>query len=249
MTDSVANAIANLPNELLTGLEEWAGSVPAGAWTAIGGGVLAFVMRDTLFETQAVLSYQLRRAIAEARADREWNRLGSLSESEFDALINARNAWAEEKFRKADICQSAADEAVGTLGLPGRVKALRRRARKHMAAMHAINADTQRISELKARIESERSKQTVTINPIRIRKLMGALASESEAAAIGALTELNRLGSRINWESFVHDRMPSAVRERTLNILRRLAGTTSLGEARNCYAQYQQVLRANPVHA
>jgi hypothetical protein len=191
----------------------------------------------------------VRRAIREARADREWNKLGSLSESEFDVLINARNAWAEEKFEKADICRNTADEAVGGLAFPGYVKSLRKRARKHMAGMHAINAETQRLSELKARIEAERNKQTVAINPIRIRKLMAALTSESEALAVSALMELNRIATQIDWETFVPAGATPAVRERTLNVLRRIAGNNSLGEARNAYTQYQQVLRGHQVHA
>jgi hypothetical protein len=213
-----------------------------------GGAVLVVATRETIFETHAVISYRARRAMAEARADREWNRLGSLSESEFDALISARNEWAEEKFRKGDICKIAAEEGAFGIGFPGRVAALRKRAQKHMSAMHAINVETQRLLELKARIESERARQSVGIDHVQVRRLMADLISDSQAVAVGALMELNRFASRINWEPFVPRDMPSAMRERTFKILRKLAGTTSLSEARNAHAQYQQALRANRMH-
>jgi hypothetical protein len=237
--------------EFLDGLTDWglaaAGAVPRPIWMITGGAVLVVATRETIFETHAVISYRARRAMAEARADREWNRLGSLSESEFDALISARNEWAEEKFRKGDICKIAAEEAAFGIGFPGRVAALRKRAQKHMSAMHAINAETQRLLELKARIDSERTRQSVGIDHVQLRRLMADLISDSQAVAVGALMELNRLASRsrIDWEPFVPREMPPAVRERTFKILRKLAGTNSLSEARNAYAQYQQALRAH----
>jgi hypothetical protein len=240
MTD-LLDSVADLA---LTAVE----AVPRQMWWIAGGAVLAFAMRETIFETHAVISYRTRRAMAEARADREWNRLGSLSESEFDALISARNEWAEEKFRKADICKIAAEEAAFGIGFPGRVAALRKRAQQHMSAMHAINAETQRLLELKARIESERARQSVGIDHVQLRRLVADLMSDSQAVAVGALMELNRFASRIDWDPFVPRDMPSAMRERTFKILRKLAGTNSLSEARNAHAQYQQALRAHRMH-
>jgi len=242
MIDALASAVWQWASVELIALWAWATSVSRDTWLALLTATMIVLKRDTLFETHAVLSYKVRRAIREALTDREWRRLGSLSESEFDYFIAARNELAQDEFRKADILRNAAEEARNGFGLPGQSGALRRRASKHTERMNTINRETQRLLELKALIDTERAKQSTRVNASGVRKLMANLVAASEAIAVSALMELNRIASRIDWEPFLPQGATATVRSRVLNILRRMAGTNNLGEARNAYSQYQQAV-------
>jgi hypothetical protein len=249
MTDIFIDPLSETIHTSLTTLGGWAGSVSESTWIVAGGTTLAFVMRGTLFETHAVISYTTRRRIMEARADREWDRLGSLSDTEFEELMTWRSEWAQAEFNKADVCTQAAKTSSILLDILGRKQSLRRQAQKHREKMHTINAESERLQDLKAQIDRERAKQSIRVGANGVRRLMASLMSPSEDIATTALMELNRIAGQIDWEPFLPTGAASAVRTRVLNILRRLAGTNSLGEARNAYAQYQQMAEAHGLHA
>jgi hypothetical protein len=234
---------------MVTTVLGWISSVPANVWIVFGTVTAAYVMRGTLFETHALISYHVHQRITEARADREWSRLGSLTEDEFDNLIARRKAWADKKFRRAGVCKDAAARAEFGFNVPSRAQSLRMSAQKLMADMHAIDHETARLLALKARIESERVRQVNATNVIRIRQLMGSLLA-ADPLAHTALAELNRIATEIDWSPFLEDIAGIAhVHERALNILRRMAGTNSLGEARNAFRTYQQMQRAQHASA
>jgi hypothetical protein len=249
MTDILIDALNDAAHATLTTLGGWAGSVSETTWIVAGGATLAYVMRGTLFETQAVISYTTRRRIAEARADREWNRLGSLSDTEFEELMTWRSEWAQAEFGKADVCTQAAKSSSLLLDILGRKGSLRRQAQKHREKMHTINAESERLQDLKGQIDRERAKQSMRVGANGVRRLMMSLMSASEDIAATALMELNRIAGQIDWEPFLPKGAAAAVRTRVLNILRRLAGTNSLGEARNAYTQYQQMAEGHGLHA
>jgi hypothetical protein len=239
---TVWDGIGNLFIAVLSEASDQLAAVPTPMKVALAAGATAFVMRGTLFETHAVISYTVRRAIAEARAEREWNWLGSFAQAEFDEVLEERKGWESHEFHRADICEAAAAQAARSSLFPGRAQALRKRARRHMARMQAIQAETQRLCELKERIEAERLRQSVKVSADRVRSLMSGLLSESEALATNALSELNRIAAHVEWDQLVPGRLTGNMRERVLNILRRMGGTDHLGEARAAYGQYQQVL-------
>jgi hypothetical protein len=233
----VSEGVNNLLSEGVDLLQ----AVPASVKAIFVVGAGAYIMRGTLFELHAVIGYHLRRAIAEAKDEREWNWVGSFTEAEFAEVLEGRKEWEDREFRRADICEAAAAQAVRSSLVPGRAQALRKRARRHMARMQAMQGETERLRALKERIEAERLRQSVKVSANRVRSLMSGLHSESDARATHALSELNRIAGLIDWEQFVPPRFTGAVRERVLNILRRMAGTEHLGEARACCAQYEQL--------
>jgi len=80
---------------------------------------------------------------------------------------------------------------------------------------------------------------------------MGALPqavmtfSLSDRTARQALAELNRNGNWFDWESLAPDEMAPSLRDRLTKVLRLMAGTTNLDEARSAYQKALRVLEDN----
>jgi hypothetical protein len=72
---------------------------------------------------------------------------------------------------------------------------------------------------------------------------MQRLDSLDDRAANGALGELKRIGNWFDWEGLAPKEMAPPQRERLVKLLRLMAGTTSLDEARNAYRTALRMLQ------
>jgi hypothetical protein len=79
----------------------------------------------------------------------------------------------------------------------------------------------------------------------KVLSLMRKLESGSEVAAVNALSELNRIRAQFDWESLAPVGISQAQRQRLVSVLTLMAGTTSLGEARNALRSARVVLEQN----
>jgi hypothetical protein len=96
--------------------------------------------------------------------------------------------------------------------------------------------------------EAERRRKTKDDrSPMRdkVLSLMRKLESGSELAAVNALSELNRIRAKFDWESLAPVGISAAQRQRLVNVLTLMAGTTSLGEARNALRSARLILEQN----
>jgi hypothetical protein len=96
--------------------------------------------------------------------------------------------------------------------------------------------------------EGERRRKTKEDRPNmrdKVLSLMRKLESGSELAAVNALSELNRIRARFDWESLAPVGISEAQRQRLVNVLTLMACTTSLGEARNALRSARLILEQN----
>jgi hypothetical protein len=102
--------------------------------------------------------------------------------------------------------------------------------------------------ERRQREEDGRRRKTTEDRPNmrdKVLSLMRKLESGSELAAVNALSELNRIRARFDWESLAPVGISEAHRQRLVNVLTLMAGTTSLGEARNALRSARLILEQN----
>jgi hypothetical protein len=102
--------------------------------------------------------------------------------------------------------------------------------------------------ERRQREEAERRRKTKDDRSSmrdKVLSLMRKLESGSEVAAVNALSELNRIRARFDWESLAPVGISQAQRQRLVNVLTLMAGTTSLGEARNALQSARRILEQN----
>jgi hypothetical protein len=98
------------------------------------------------------------------------------------------------------------------------------------------------------REQDERRRKTNDDHPGmrgKVLALMRKLESGNDWAAAGALSELNGIRASFDWESLAPVGIAPAQRKRLVNILMLMAGTTSLGEARNALRSARVILEQN----
>ena len=117
--------------------------------------------------------------------------------------------------------------------------------RRQMQAQE-FDDEADRLESLWKEIEKER--QNAADGPAtraKVIRLMRRLDSSDDRAARGALAELKQMGNWFKWESLAPGDMTATLREKLTKMLRLMAGTPSLDEARNAYHGAVRMLQEN----
>jgi len=165
----------------------------------------------------------------ERKRRREWYYYGSMVPGDFRAFLSLLRREAEEQIRLAERLEGRSSR--GFLGEILRLAAGRRQKRAE-----ALDAEADRLERLWKAIEKERGSQgDSAAMRAKVLGLMRRLDSLDDRAANGALGELKRIGNCFDWEGLAPKEMAPPQRERLVKLLRLMAGTSSLDEARNAY--------------
>jgi len=166
---------------------------------------------------------------------REWYRIGSMPAPAFTAFIAALRSKAEKEIRLAVRLDRDGEIMSGP-----RWRAAQRRYDRG----HALNNEADRLEALWQTIEEQREKSKEgPAARAQVLRLMRRLLSMDESTASGAFAELRRMGNSFRWESLVPKELAAPQSERLLKVLRLMAGTTSLDEARNAYRSGLRILQ------
>ncbi|MBV8654072.1 MAG: hypothetical protein JO255_21615 [Alphaproteobacteria bacterium] len=201
-------------------------------WSAIGG----YVLRQSALTAWLRAKEQME---SNAR-QREWNAIARLSDETFAAIITRMRERAEMQSRLADILLHEAGRANET-----RAAFLAERAATRRHKAEALNTEADRLETLRKEIVEAKQTREQTDRKSRLRDLITGLGSNVDALAVTALAELNAMGSGIEWELLIPTNLPELVRARLAKILRHMAQTSSLGEARNARAQAEHILKTH----
>ena len=165
----------------------------------------------------------------ERKRRREWYYYADMQPGDFRALLSAIRREAEKQIRLAERLEGRSSR--GFLGEILRLAAWRRQKRAE-----ALQAEADRLERLWKAIEKERGSQgDSAAMRTKVLGLMRRLDSLDDRAANGALGELKRIGNWFDWEGLAPKEMAPPQRERLVKLLRLMAGTASLDEARNAY--------------
>jgi hypothetical protein len=166
---------------------------------------------------------------SERKRRREWYYYARMEAGDFRALVSSIRRLAERQVRLAERLEGRSSR--GFLGEILRLAAWRRQKRAE-----ALHAEADRLERLWKAIEKERGSQgDSAATRAKVLGLMRRLDSLDDRAANGALGELKRIGNWFDWEGLAPKEMAPPQRERLVKLLRLMAGTTSLDEARNAY--------------
>jgi hypothetical protein len=176
---------------------------------------------------------------AEKKQVREWYRIGSMEPRDFQALTASIR-------KEADRGDHLADRLASRAGAGFRGHVLRNAVwRRHQKAQ-ALRAEADRLEHLWDTIEKERGgPNDSAAMRTKVLRLMQRLNFIDERAAMQALDELKRIGNWFDWESLAPKEMGEPQRERLGKLLRQMAGTTNLDEARNAYRTALRMLELN----
>jgi hypothetical protein len=213
----------------------WALSLPTEWQIELGGALFVLIFHRRIIE-QSVIG---REAVADWSAERkyqhEWYHYGGMPEADFHRHVDSLQRRADNEDRLAERLEERGYRGFAASIL--RQGAVRRRARAEQYRDEAA-----RLTRLRAAVEKETNGPG---NKRRMRKkvldLMHRL--DDPLAATNVLAELNRLGNWFDWESLAPDEMPSWQRTRLVQLLRLMAGTTSIGEAVSAYHKARQLLQ------
>jgi hypothetical protein len=175
----------------------------------------------------------------ERKRVREWYYYGSMEPREFRPLVGSIRRKADKEVRLAERL-----EGRGGGGLKSQV--LHRAAWRRRMRAQALHDKADRLEQLWQAIEKERGSpgDSAATRP-KVLGLMRRLDSIDEHAAKGALAELKRIGNWFDWECLVPEPMPPPQRDRLVKLLKLMAGTASLNEARNAYRNAFSMLKQN----
>jgi hypothetical protein len=197
--------------------------------------LILVVFRDRLMEA-VVVSGQLTGEWASGQKRRsEWYRIARMDVRTFTALIAALRSKAQKENRLA-----------GRLDRNGEIMngPRSRAAQRRYARAHALNNEADRLEALWQTIEQEREKaKEGPAARAEVLRLMRRLLSMDESTASGAFAELRRMGNSFRWDYLVPKELSAPQSERLLKVLRLMAGTTSLDEARTAYRSGLRILQ------
>lgn len=80
---------------------------------------------------------------------------------------------------------------------------------------------------------------------LQVLQVMRRLDSDDAEAAFDALAELNGIRGWFDWETLAPKEMAATQRARVVRLLQLMAGTTSVGEARNAYRTALRMMEAD----
>jgi hypothetical protein len=207
-------------------------------WQIELGALLVFV----IFCIPIIENYFIGREMSgewwkERKRRREWYYYGSMEPSDFRAHLNALRREADKQTRLSERLTSR-----GGRGFQGQV--LLRAAYRRQARAASLRAEARRLEHLWNTIEKERgSPGDSTAARAKVLDLMRRLDSANDRAAETALAELRRVGNWFDWETLAPREMAPPQRERLIKLLRLMAGTASLDEARNAYGNALRMLQ------
>jgi|HubBroStandDraft_3_1064219.scaffolds.fasta_scaffold00850_3 hypothetical protein len=166
---------------------------------------------------------------AERRRVREWYYYGSMEAREFRRVVNALR-------READKQDRLAERLEGRGGGAFQSQILQRAASRRHDRAQALDDEADRLEALWQAIEKERENPSDSgAARAEVLALMRRLDSYNDRDAQRALAELRRFGNRFAWDSLAPKEFTAPQRERLVKLLRLMAGTSSLDEARNAY--------------
>jgi hypothetical protein len=208
-------------------------------------------------ELAALASFLVRRAFERmqagflrwwaARAARgEWHRYSRRTDAQIRQEIDRLRARAERHYRIADVLMETAGNAVSPAEA-AKARLLDGPIARRFARRNALNAAADRIECLAAEIAKARELQLKEQTRRQAIGLIDRLETEDAGAAEAALAELNTIGPQIDWDSIIPAAIPQPARPRLMKILRQMAGTSSLGEARNAKTQADNIIRTHGV--
>lgn len=201
-------------------------------WSAIGGHILRKSAHAAWLRAKDQMESNARQ--------REWNAIARLSDENFKTMITRLRERAEMQSRLSEILLHEAGRAGETRAA---FLAERAAARRHRA--EAFTAEADRLEALRREIAEAQQTREQTDRKARLSDLIAGLGSNVDALAMTALAELNGMGSAIEWELLIPTELPELVRARLAKILRHMAQTSSLGEARNARAQAEHILKTH----
>ena len=176
---------------------------------------------------------------AERKRRREWYRIGGMAPQEFHDLVRSIRRAADKQTRLAERLEGRGGNGFTT-------HFLRRAAWRRRIRALAFHDEADRLERLWTEIEKER--ETAADGPAtrtKVLRLMRRLDSRDDDAASGALAELRRMGNWFKWESLAPRAMEAPLRDKFIKVLRLMAGTSSLDEARNAYRSALRILQEN----
>jgi hypothetical protein len=173
---------------------------------------------------------------SERKRHREWFRIGSMEPREFKAVVTALRRKAEKETRLAERLQGR-----GVSALTSQI--LQRAVWRRQVRAEALHNEADRLEGLWGAIEKERENAERPETRIKVLQLMRRLLSADDRTASGALAELKRMGNWFSWESLAPKDMGPPEREKLTKVLRLMAGTSSLDEARNAYRSAVRMLQ------
>jgi hypothetical protein len=199
--------------------------------------VLLVAFRYRLFEYFVIGHERADELWRERQRVREWYRYARMSGAKFQAVLKALDRKADTQDRLADRLEDRAGGPYSTGILAEAASRRRRRA-------EALRSEIRRLRELWREIENQRSE--CERKPPRsglVLSLMKQLDSVDEQEAANALAMLNRCRAWFDLESLAPAEMPVAECRRLTQLLMLMAGTSSLGEARNAYHSALKIMR------
>lgn len=174
----------------------------------------------------------------EEKRRREWYRVAAMEPEEFRDYTASFRQRAERQ-------QRLAGRLVGRGGGPLATRILRRAAWRREQRARIEHNEADRLETLWRAVEKEREKSNAHEARARVLQLMRRLTSPDERTARGAFAEIRRLSNSFDWESLVPGEMTQPHREKLMKLLRLMAGTTSLDEARSAYHNAVRMLNEN----
>jgi hypothetical protein len=167
----------------------------------------------------------------------EWYYYGGMDEREFRAHPASMRRAADKQDRLAERLEDRAGQ-----GFRGRI--LRQAAIRRQTQAQHFRDEADRVERLWQAIEKERGGPGDKAG--MRKKVLGLMQKlDGRFHADKALAELNRIGNWFDWGTLAPADMPRPQRERLVQLLRLMAGTTSLGEARNAYSGALRMLQQN----
>jgi hypothetical protein len=200
--------------------------------------LIAVLFCGSLIERYVIGGELFREWWAEKKQVREWYRIGSMEPRDFWALTAAIR-------KEADRGDHLADRLASRAGAGFRGHVLHNAAWRRQQRAQAHRAEADRLERLWDAIEKERGPGDSAATRVKVLGLMQRLNFLDERAAIRALDELKRIGNWFDWESLAPKEMGEPQRERLGKLLRQMAGTTNLDEARNAYRTALRMLEQN----
>lgn len=217
----------------------WAGSLSLEWQIELGVMLVLVIFRRPIIENTFIGRELSGEWWSERKRQREWFYYGSMEPQTFHELIAALRGKANKQMRLAERLK-------GRGGGPLTSHVLRRAARRRQVRAQALHSEADRLEALWKTIEKEREKADEgPAARVKVLRLMRRLVSLDEHAAGGAFAELRRMANWFRWESLAPKEMTPPQREKLTKVLRLMAGTSSLDEARNAYCSALRMLQEN----
>jgi hypothetical protein len=214
----------------------WLGSLSI-EWQFELGALLVFaVFSITIIENLFIGRELSGEWWSERKRHREWFRIGSMEPREFHAVVTSLRRKAEKETRLSERLQGR-----GVSALMSQI--LQRAVWRRQVRAEALHNEADRLEGLWRAIEKERENAERPETRNKALQLMRRLLSADAPTASGALSELKRMGNWFNWECLAPKDMGAPEREKLTKVLRLMAGTSNLDEARNAYRSAVRLLQ------